>query len=232
MWKIDPLVDETAQRLYGLNALIELVYRATPEAELQARDALKLKAKHESWDSGDFQTENQFLDVQFKHWLPTLSAYSIIIMLSSIVEIQLLAFARSLGRHNTSTFDPNDLKGSVVEKTALYVKKVCGLELGKNARWQKLRDLQDLRDIIVHRGGKPTDRSNRVGQMSKTYPGISLAQNPYTVARDLELSITVHACRYFASEVEEFFKGLFRDADLPVKSGLWPNIDSGFSQGK
>jgi hypothetical protein len=31
----DPLVDETSQRLYGLNALVELIYRATPDVELQ-----------------------------------------------------------------------------------------------------------------------------------------------------------------------------------------------------
>ena len=30
-------------------------------------------------------------------------------------------------------------------------------------------------------------------------------------------------------EVEEIFKGLFNDAGLPVKAGLWPNIQSGFS---
>jgi hypothetical protein len=36
----DPLVTETSQRLYGLNALVELVYRAPPEVELQGRDAL------------------------------------------------------------------------------------------------------------------------------------------------------------------------------------------------
>jgi hypothetical protein len=56
----DPLVTETSQRLYGLSALIELVYRATPEVELQERDALRQLANQEDWDNGDYTVENQF----------------------------------------------------------------------------------------------------------------------------------------------------------------------------
>jgi hypothetical protein len=143
----DPLVTETSQRLYGLSALIELVYRATPEVELQERDALKQLADQQDWDFGDYSVEDQFLDVKFRYWLPRLAAYSIIVLLSSIVETQLLAYARRVGQREKSAFDPNDLRGSVLERTALYVKKVAGSELTQNARWKALKDLQDLRDV-------------------------------------------------------------------------------------
>ncbi len=147
---------ETSQRLYGLSALVELVYRATPEVELQEREALKQLANQENWDYGDYNVEDQFLDVKFRE-LPKLAAYSIIVSISSIVETQLLAYAKRVGQREKSAFDPNDLRGSVLEKTALYVKKVAGSELTHNVRWKTLKDLQDLRDIIVHRGGKPGD---------------------------------------------------------------------------
>jgi hypothetical protein len=81
----------------------------------------------------------------------------------------------------------------------------------------------------VHRAGKPgDDKKQQLEQMCKSYPGISLDENPYTIKRDTELGITVHSCRYFLGEVEEFFKDLFRDADLPFRGGLWPNVQSGF----
>ena len=46
--RFDPLVAETSQRLYGLSALVELAYRATPEVEVQEREALKQLAKQEN----------------------------------------------------------------------------------------------------------------------------------------------------------------------------------------
>lgn len=229
--RFDPLVTETSQRLYGVSALIELVYRATPDIELQERGALKQLAEHDNWEYGDYTVEDQFLDVKFKYWLPKLAAYSVLILLSSVVETQLLAYARKVGERKGSAFDPNDLKGSVLDKTAAYVKRVSGSELTKNARWQILRDLQDLRDIIVHRAGKPgDDKKPRFEQMRQVYPGVSLDENPYTIFKaDPELDVSIHACRYFAREVEGFFKDLFKDAALPVETGLWPNIQSGFA---
>src|SRR5208337_94704 len=168
------------------------------------RDALKQLAEHEGWDYGDYSMEDQFLDVKFRYWLPKLAAYSIIILLSSIVETQLLAYARRAGQKEKSAFDPNDLKGSVLDRVRLYVKKVSDVDLAQNERWQSLRDLQDLRDVIVHRAGKPgDDKKQHVEQMRSLYPGISLDENPYTIFKaDAELGVTIHSCRYFAKEVE------------------------------
>jgi hypothetical protein len=228
-FRFDKLVTETSQRLYGLSALIELVYRATPEVELQERNALEQLARQENWNFGDYSVEDDFLDVKFKYWLPKLAGHSIIILLHSILETQLLAYAKFAGQREGSAFDPNDLKGSVLDRTAQYVKKVSGLELAKNVHWKALRDLQDLRDTIVHRAGKPgDDKKRQLEQMCRSYPGISLDENPFTIKGDPEVGVTVHSCRYFAREVELFFKDLFKHADLPVETGLWPNIQSGF----
>jgi hypothetical protein len=223
--RFDSLVTETSQRLYGLSSLIELIYRATPEVELQERDALKQLAEQEKWEYGDYSVEGEFLDVKFKYWLPKFAAYSIIILLSSIVETQLLAYARKVGERGECAFNLNDLRGSALDRAALYVKRVSGTELTKNARWQTLKDLQDLRDIIVHRAGRPgDDKKPRVEQIRQSYEGISLDKNPYTIQPDLELDLSIHLCRSFAREVEGFFKDLFKGAGLPVETGLWPNI--------
>jgi hypothetical protein len=226
----DRLVDETSQRLYGLDALVELIYRATPDVELQERNALRQLAEHEGWDDSDYNTEDEFLDVKFRYWLPRLAAYSIIILLSSIVETQLLAFARRVGQREKSPFDPNDLKGSVLDRVRVYLKRVSDVDLAQNEHWQCLKDLQDLRDVIVHRAGKPgDDKRQHVEQMRSLYPGFSLDKNPYTIPNaDPELGVTIHSCRYFAKEVEEFFKSVFVHFGFPVRTGLWPNIQTGF----
>jgi hypothetical protein len=187
-------------------------------------------AEHEGWNDSDYNTEEQFLAVKFRCWLPKLAAYSIIILLSSIVETQLLAFAKRVGQREKSAFDPNDLKGSVLDRVRVYVKRVSDVDLTQNERWQCLRDLQDLRDVIVHRAGKPgDDKKQNVERMCSLYPGISLDENPYTIFKaDAELGVTIHSCRYFANQVEQFFKSVFEDFGMPVRSGLWPNIQTGF----
>jgi len=227
--RFDSLVSETSQRLYGVSGLIELIYRATPDLEIQERDALKQLAEQKDWDFGDYSVEAQFLEVKFGHWVPKLAAYSIIILLSSIVETQLLAYAKRVGQREKSAFNLNGLKGSVLEKTALYVRKVSGLELTTKTRWKVLKDLQVLRNVIVHRAGKTgDDKKVQLEQIGKIYPGLSFDDNPYTIEAEPELRLTIHSCRYFAREIEAFFKELLKEAGLPVETGLWPNIESGF----
>ncbi|HEV2417772.1 MAG TPA: hypothetical protein VGX94_08215 [Terriglobia bacterium] len=222
--RFDPLVTETSQRLYGLSALIELIYEAIPDVELRERDALKQLAEHENWDFGDFSVENQFLDVKFKYSLPRSAAYSIIILLSSTVETQLLAYARKVGKQKESSSNPNDLNGSL-DKSRMYIKRVSGLDLNNNARWKVLKDLQNLRNIIVHRAGKPdNNKRHRLEEMCRLYQGVSLNENPYTIRPDPELDISILSCKRFAREIELFFKDLFTRANLPVETGLWPNI--------
>jgi hypothetical protein len=227
----NPLVTDTSQQLYGLSALIEMIYRATPEMELREREVLKQLAEHDNWDHADYSAEDQFIDVKFGYWVPKLAHYSIIVLLNSVVETQLLAYARSVGKQQKSAFDPKDLNGSPLEKSILYLKRISGLDLGQNARWPALRDVQFLRNLIVHRSGKVGDENiEQVNQMQKRYSGgVSIDHNPYMIEKDSELRISIHLCRSFAREVELFFKDLFKEAGLPVETGLWPNIDVGLS---
>jgi hypothetical protein len=183
----NPLVTETAQRLYGLSALIEMIGRAAPEVELQERGALKELAEKGNWDFSDYREK--------------------------------------------CAFDPNNLNGSVLEKVALYINKVSGLQLTENARWQLLKDLQELRNIIVHRAGKPPEdqsKRSRLEQMVKRYR-ISVLENPYAMNAHSQLDISIYTCKSFAGEIEAFFKGIFKDDGLPVETGLWPNIENRFT---
>lgn len=227
--RFHPLVIETAERLNGLSTLIDLVYSATPEVELRERDALKQLARQEGWNCGDYEVEGQLLDVKFRLALPKLAASSIVVMFSSIVETQLLAFARYEARKRKSPFEPNDLKGSVLDRAALFLKKACDLDLTANPHWSALKDLQDLRDIIVHRGGRPgPDKTGNVRRICGRFPQVSLQVSPYSFENIPEVVLSIHSCRHFAREVEVFFFDLFKNSGLPVHAGPWPKIETGF----
>lgn len=223
----DPLVTDTSQRLRGLSEMVDLLFHAMPDIEAQERQALKQPAERESWEYNDYTDEDQFLDVTFQYWLPTLSSYSVVILLSSLIETQLLAFATKLGKSKGSAFAPSDLKGSPLDRVALYVRRVPDFELAGEKHWKVLRDIQDIRDIIVHRAGKPRDKEQQV--LAFWYQGVSLQENPYTFQAESELLISVQTCKYFIGAVEEFFKSIFKQADLPVETGLWPNVKASSS---
>lgn len=224
-----PLVVETSERIYGLSALVELIYRSTPEIEFRDREALKDLAENEGWDYGDYQVEGQMLDVKFQYWLPRLSAYSVLILLSSVVETQLLLFAKDRATLVAAGFDAKEFGSDVLKRAAAYIRRVTDskLDVTRNRYWQPLDDLQFLRNIVVHRAGRPrSDERQRTEKLCKKYRGLSLEENRYSFSRESELHLTIHACRHFVAQAEGFFRDVFAKCNLPPYGGLWPNIES------
>ena len=217
--RVDRLVTETSQRLYGLSALIDLIDEAHPKVWEQGQKALKEWAENKHWDYEDYNLEAQFLEANFAHWLPREEAYSVLVLLSSIVETQMLGYAGRIAARKGQAFDPRAFRDKVLGRVANYIKGIAGLDLTKNSRWQLLKDLMALRNIIVHRAGRPDERDRgQLKQICKRRRGVSLIETPLSWWRDPELSLTVGSCRYFAREVAEFFKSLLKNADLPVES--------------
>jgi len=220
--RIDPLALETFARLFGVTAFLETVDKAIPEMEWQEREALKQSAEEQNWDFGDYDVETQLLDAKFQHWVPRFAVYSVIILLDSVVETQLFAYAGRIGRNRGSAFRPKDIAGHGIERAAFYLKQAAALDVKKDPAWRHLDNLQELRNIIVHRGGRQGDspeQKERVNQLLHAYPNekLELRENKYTFGGKMELWISMHLCRDFARQIEEFFKRLCKSAYLPEK---------------
>ncbi len=199
--KIDFLVLETFQRLFALNAFLELLDKAVPEAEWQAREDLQGLAQKENWDFGDYDVETQVLDEKFRHWLPRLAAYSLIILLDSIVETQLFGFAERVGRDRDAKFQVRDMHGHGLEPATLYLKRVApDLNVNQDSAWEDIQNLQELRNVIVHRGGRRGEspkHQEKLARLLKVYPGwLSLPRSPdYCLRRNLDFGRAVPALR-------------------------------------
>jgi hypothetical protein len=61
---LDFLVLETFDRLFGVNALLDVVDQAIPDMERREGEALRQMAEAESWDYGDYDVERQVLDAK------------------------------------------------------------------------------------------------------------------------------------------------------------------------
>src|SRR5271157_2067100 len=171
---IDFLVMETFQRLFGVLSLCNLLDKTIPEAELEETASLREVAKGEGWDYGEYQAEVQGIEAKFRRWLPRFSAYSIIILLHSILETQLAAYAERVGRTKKAARRLKDTKGKGIEQARRFLKQVSTVDIGSDPSWKRLGDLRALRNITVHGGGKLADSKKRqqvMDRLLRSYEG-------------------------------------------------------------
>ncbi len=222
---IDFLVMETFQRLFGVLSLCNLLDKTIPEAELEETASLREIAEGEGWDYGEYQAEVQGIEAKFRHWLPRFSAYSIIILLHSILETQLAAYAERVGRTKKAASRLKDTKGKGIEQARRFLKKVSTIDIGSDPSWKRFEDLRELRNIIVHRGGKrgeSKEQQQTVGRLLRSYEG-ELAFPEAGKRYDFgEIWVSMSLCRMFAQEVEGFFERLFKAAGFPDRRGIQP----------
>ena len=91
------------------------------------------------------------------------------------------------------------------------------MDVKKDPAWEYLRNLRELRNAIIHRGGK-RGKSQRhqlaMDRLLAAYPGRLL----FPDGKDAfygEIWISMNLCRDFAREIEGFFKRLFKAVGLP-----------------
>ncbi len=206
---VDLFVLEAFSGLFGVRAFLEFTDEAIPRMEWQEREALRQLAEGQGWDFGDYAVECDILDEKFRRWIPRLAAYSTIILLHSVVETQLARYADRVGKSRGSAFQVKDLKDRGIDQARLYLERVASVSVGEDPAWQHLRNLQRLRNIIVHRAGKQGDSEDdqkTVKALLRAYPG-KLQVGPRG-----ELFIPTALCRQFVQEIEAFFKRIFKAA--------------------
>ena len=169
----------------------------------------------QDWDFGDFDVERQILDEKFGRWVPTLAAYSLVILLHSTVESQLDSFAERVGRMQHSSFDLHDTAGRGIERAALYLRKAAGVAVKDDPAWPHLQNLQKLRNVIAHRAGKWAGLHADRERLLLAYPGRLRFADRGTVRQ--EVWVSMNLCREFAQQIEAFFKRIFKSMGLPEK---------------
>ena len=217
--RLNLLALQTFDRLMATIHFLEVLDKAIPDAERQDQEALRRLAEEQQWDFGDYSGERQIIEGNHR-WLPRFAAYSVVILLYSIVETQLLAVAERVGTNQGSTFRVTDIRGRGIEQTVLYLKRAEIFDVKKDPAWKMVHDLQKLRNIIVHRGGRQgasheQQKVQEVQRLDSTYRGLSLRTS--LDGPQGELWISMDLCRDFTHEIQEFFKRLFGECGLSIK---------------
>jgi len=207
------VVIDTLGWIWGIRNYVEMIRSSLPNAECREQEALKALVKEFDWDFESYSLEESEIRSKFDYWIPRVISYSIITMLHSVVEAQLRNLANRLGKIHNKTLKPNEITGDAIDRSKTYLVKVIGLPVNENPVWPVLRDMADIRHIIVHDQGvigDDTKRLDHIKGLKRRYPK-DLSEHAG------ELHVSIHLCEYFLDKVEEFFRDLFKQGGLPLK---------------
>jgi len=213
---INLIVIETFARLRGALAFLETMNDGIPTVEEKEHRYLEELAAKEGWEYGDYAVEREVLDDEFHTWIPTFAAYSATILLYSIVETQLDAFAEHMAEKRGSKLRVNDMAGKGVDRCGHYLDLVLSIKVKTDPAWSRLKDLQSLRNIIVHGGGKrgESQKSQKVvDELIRKYPqalGLRKADGFHE-----QIWVSMNLCRDFAQNIGGFFERIFKASGLP-----------------
>ena len=191
-----------------------------PMVQEKANRDLRDIAETQGWDGHEYHAEASVLEHGYGVWAPTFAAYSITILLYSIFETQLHSFAEYMGKKAKSNLQVKDIAGKGVTQTETYLNRVLSVSVKQDAVWSRLEDLRKLRNIIVHRGGRPgesSDQKAEVKRLLSTYqPELELSRGD---GFHEQIWISMQMCRGFAQDVDGFFERVFKTNGLPDRFG-------------
>lgn len=105
-----------------------------------------------------------------------------------------------------------------MEASVLFIKTLTGVDATTDIAWPFLRDMQKIRNIIVHRGGargETPEHQKEFDELAARYSGDDFRQEKNLLFGTEELWASIQLCDKFASEAEGFFRLLFRNLGPP-----------------
>jgi len=211
--RIDWIVADTLEWIDGVRTYIEEIEVAVRDIFFRKAEEQKLLAKELGWDADTYHAESQNLERKYNYWLRQTFTYSVITVLHMIVETRLTALSRSLGKRLKKKLNINDIGGSAVDKNKTYLGKVIELNIFNDTAWEHLKNLQKIRDIIVHRHGAQGQDKKEVSRLIIYYKG-GLTLNGKPDDDESEIVVSIGQCKDFVGIIEDFFKRLFDMAGL------------------
>jgi hypothetical protein len=212
----DPVILDTLSWVSSIRAYLEEIETTMPEAKHRAINRLSEVAKHQGWNKETLALETEILESKFDSDFPKLLRYSIVMLLHTVLETQLIRLANHLREKNKFSLQVKDFRGTPIEQTKLYFTKVVKLKVSDDQGWGELRDLADLRHIIVHRAavqGADKNQQKTVRRLIQKYKGDLSLLGP-SDDPESEIEVSLNLCRRFLNTIDQFFHRLFQASCL------------------
>ena len=170
-------------RIESLKSLIEL-FKAGIEKKKdeELQNIYKLKDKIEDeLDIYELRTAEEIFELEYVNYfngefecsqLENTATYSIIPSCYMLFETNLVAFANIAKEHFCIELKHNELVGGKTEKIKKYLSKLADIDVSKIQSWSSLKDLEIIRNCIIHNEGKVNQefkRDNKIRKIAKKY---------------------------------------------------------------
>lgn len=213
--KFNLLVIDTFSRLQGVKAFLETVGKGVPVLEDQERLYLQQRASDGRWEFEDYNAKRAVLDQNFETWIPVFVAYSVILLLYSVIEAQLFALADHLGGKRNSAITVNDIAGRGLERSAKFLQLVLLVDVKADPAWERLQDLRKLRDFVAHNNGRDSGApKSDIIDLVKRHGNYLEFKPTDGFTHRTQLWVSLDFCRELANCGEQFFERTFALAGL------------------
>lgn len=170
-------------------------------------------------DLHELQTEEQiyvleninFFEGNFEcSQIENTATYSLIPSCYMLFETNLVAFANIAKQHYSLNLKYNELNGGKTEKIKNYLSKLANINISKINSWNSLKDLEKIRNCIIHNEGKVNDEfkdKKDLESILKKYPNdISINKPLYEDTNYLIIKFSL--CEKFLSLLDSFFNDI------------------------
>jgi hypothetical protein len=226
IWIPPRVVTVTFARLAGIKRLLQAIDTGVPEAEWASRESLQRTAAAADWPAEEYFLEDKILDEELGYWMRRLAWYSVVALCHSLVESQLFACGDSVRVARGEKVNVA-IKRRALDRARQHLRSESGFDVRSDPAWPDLLRLEDIRGIVLHRGGSDGESDaerTKVQQLAEIYPG-KLQVNDQRDAYHHHIFITKSLCDQFVEVIEGFFTRVFAalgftqmDASPPTSS--------------
>jgi hypothetical protein len=215
----------------GISQLIR--YQNSVESSLEGnkRGVSNLLKEIEDYESElpyDERSSGIFESVQAEHddfaeYFPNILRSTIIVQSFSFFEYHLKNICNRIFHIKNTVFQLNDLQGSDLEKARIFLERTIKIDIRKyNPEWDLIKNIQQLRNVIVHSGGEHKKEKQQLENFINNHPSLSVS-NTYDHRSVIkydpdiqEVFVSDNKLNFeFLKAIQSFFEKLCEDPKFP-----------------
>lgn len=154
----------------------------------------------------EWQSDIMFFEQRYYHDFPSIIRYSFVVQLHILLETRLKASCDEISKRRDLELKESDFKGSPIERVSTFLEKVIKLPVKEHITWKWLKDLQKVRDCIVHANGQiEMSRDKKyLNELCNKRIGLSVEAGTLMIERNY--------CEKSLEMINSFFQNLFDSA--------------------
>lgn len=104
---------------------------------------------------------------------PSIHRHAITVAIAAFVEAHLDGLCKSLQEYSGSRIRLKDIAGKGIDRSMTFLSRVAGLDLGALTMLARIKEVRDIRNLLVHAGGQlPEEANNGVFRIIDSSSGL------------------------------------------------------------